>query len=126
MTRKPNHSAEWFVGKRTGQGADPPTSSAVGFGRDFRLLWRAYSISELGSAVGAGALPLLAVLVLHSSALKVSLLAALSGIASAAIAMPMGPWIEFRRKRPVMIGADLLRSTALGSLPVAAILGMLT
>jgi MFS family permease len=42
------------------------------------------------------------------------------------IGLPLGPWIEFRRKRPVMIGADLLRFGALGSIPVAAAAGLLT
>jgi hypothetical protein len=95
-------------------------------GRDFDRLWCAYSISELGSALGAGALPLIAILVLHSTDLQVSLLAALSGVASAAIALPLGAQIEFRRKRPIMIGADLLRFVVLGSLPVAAALNALT
>lgn len=93
---------------------------------DFHRLWGAYSISELGSALSSGALPLVAVLVLHASTLQVSLLAALSGIASAAIALPLGSLIEFRAKRPVMIAADLLRFAALGSIPVAAMLGALS
>ncbi|MGY0231232.1 MFS transporter [Longispora urticae] len=94
--------------------------------RDFHRLWGAYSVSELGSALGSGALPLIALLVLDSSNLQVSLLAALSGVASAAIALPLGSWIEYRRKRPVMIGADLVRCAALGSIPVAMALGGLT
>jgi hypothetical protein len=45
-----------------------------------------------------------------------SALAALSGVASAVIVLPLGPGIEYRRKRPVMIGADLARFAALASL----------
>jgi MFS family permease len=101
-------------------GASSPLS------RDFYRLWGAYSVSELGSAVGAGALPLVAILLLDSSSLQVSLLAVISGIASAVIVLPLGPWIEFRRKRPVMCGADLLRCAALASVPVAAALHELT
>lgn len=95
-------------------------------GTDFAKLWGSYSASELGSAVGAGALPLVALLVLDVSALQVSLLAALSGIASAVIALPLGSIIEFRRKRPAMIAADLARFGALGSVPIAAGFGALT
>jgi MFS family permease len=73
-----------------------------------------------------GALPLIATLVLHSPVLQVSLLSALSVLAGAAIAVPLGPWIEFRRKRPVMIGADLVRFAALISVPLAAAAGALT
>ncbi|MFJ2081241.1 MFS transporter [Micromonospora chokoriensis] len=79
-----------------------------------------------GSAVGAGALPLVAILLLDSSALQISLLAVISALASAVIALPLGHWIEFRRKRPVMIGADLLRCVALASVPITAALGALT
>lgn len=95
-------------------------------GADYRRLWGAFGASELGSAVGSGAIPLIAIRALDASGLQVSLLAALSGVAAAVIALPLGPWIEFRRKRPTMIGADLLRFGALGSVPVAAVAGVLT
>jgi MFS family permease len=93
---------------------------------DFRRLWGAYAVSELGTALSLGALPLIATLVLHASVLQVSLLAALGGVAGAALALPLGPWIEIRHKRPVMIGADLLRCAALASIPVAAAFDALT
>ena len=93
---------------------------------DFRRLWGAYAVSELGTALSLGALPLIATLALHASVLQVSLLAALGGLAGAALALPLGPWIEIRHKRPVMIGADLLRCAALAGLPVAAAFGALT
>lgn len=54
------------------------------------------------------------------------MLAVLSGVVSAAVALPLGPWIEFHHKRPIMIGMDLLRFAAVGSIPVAAWLGALT
>ena len=93
---------------------------------EFRRLWGAYAVSELGTALSLGALPLIATLALHASVLQVSLLAALGGVAGAALALPLGPWIEVRPKRPVMIGADLLRCAALAGLPIAAAFGALT
>jgi MFS family permease len=98
----------------------------VALGSDFRRLWSAYATSEAGSAVGFGAVPLVAVLVLQVSELQVSLLAALSGVGAAALALPAGPWIEFRRKRPVMIGADVARFAALLSVPAAMAAGILS
>jgi Major Facilitator Superfamily len=95
-------------------------------GRDFGRLWAAFAVSAAGSGVGAGALPVVAVLVPRASALQVSALAALSGVASAVIALPLGPGIEYRRKRPVMISADLIRFAALASVPAAAGFGALT
>lgn len=98
----------------------------MALGPDFRRLWGAYAVSELGTALAMGALPLIATLILDSPVLQVSLLSALAGVAAAVLAVPLGPWIEFRRKRPVMIGADLLRFAALASIPVAAVLDGLT
>jgi predicted MFS family arabinose efflux permease len=101
--------------------AQPPDRTA-----DFTRLWHAYAISAAGTAVGAGALPLVAVIALDASAFRVSLLAALSGVAGAALLLPLGGHIEHRRKRPVMIAADLVRAVALASVPAAAALGVLT
>ncbi|MEU9270819.1 MFS transporter [Streptomyces sp. NPDC048251] len=98
----------------------------IPLGEDFRRLWGAYGVSAAGSAVAMGALPLVALLVLHSSAFQVSLLTALSAVASAVIALPLGVRIEHRYKRPVMITADLARCAVLVSVPVAAAFGVLT
>ncbi|KPI32703.1 major facilitator superfamily MFS_1 [Actinobacteria bacterium OV320] len=98
----------------------------IPLGEDFRRLWGAYGVSAAGSAVAMGALPLVALLVLHSSAFQVSLLAALSAVASAVIALPLGVRIEHQYKRPVMITADLARCAVLVSVPVAAAFDVLT
>src|SRR6476469_6473004 len=37
----------------------------------------------------------------------------------ALIALPLGPWVEFRRKRPIMIAMDLARFAAMMTIPVA-------
>jgi signal recognition particle GTPase len=94
--------------------------------RDLRGLLIGYSVSSLGSGLGAGALPIVAVLALHATAFQVSLLAGLSGLTAAAIMLPLGARIEHRRKRPVMIGADLARFAALASVPAAAAVHLLT
>ncbi|MET8519300.1 MFS transporter [Nocardioides sp. NPDC004968] len=95
-------------------------------GRDFDRLWLATATSQAGSTIAYGALPLVAVLVLGSSTFQVSLLAALSGFAAAAAGVRLGPWIEYRFKRPTMIGADLIRFAAMLSIPAAGIFDLLT
>jgi hypothetical protein len=50
--------------------------------RDLRSLFIGYAVSSAGSGLGAGALPIVAVLALHSSAFQVSLLSGLSGLAA--------------------------------------------
>lgn len=97
-----------------------------GLDGDFRRLWSAYTASAVGNGVGMGALPLVAVLVLQVSAWQVSLLAAVSALASAVVALPLGEAIERRHKRPVMVRADLVRCVALLSVPAAAFAGVLT
>ncbi|ASW57980.1 MFS transporter [Plantactinospora sp. KBS50] len=89
-------------------------------------MWHSYTASTVGSAVGSGALPLVAVTTLHASTLQVTMLAALSGIAGALILLPLGARIDAGRKRPVMIASDLVRFAALLSVPAAALTGLLT
>ncbi|MGF0171525.1 MFS transporter [Streptomyces sp. Marseille-Q5077] len=90
-----------------------------GPGRAFGWLWAAYAVSAFGTRLAFDAFALIAVVVLHAGASEVALLAA-SGLAvGAVLAVPLGAWVEFRRKRPVMIAADLIRCAALLSIPAA-------
>ena len=90
------------------------------------LLWGAYGISALGTWLAFDAFPLIAVLVLHSGPVAVSALAAAGLAVGAVAAVPLGPWLEFRRKRPVMVATDLVRCAALLTIPVAYLLDALT
>src|SRR5437763_3133705 len=93
---------------------------------DFRRLWAAQTISRLGSQVSQLALPLVAVLSLHSSAFRVSLLSALEMLPFLLFALPAGAWVDRVARRPVLIAADAGRALALGSLPLAAALAHVT
>jgi MFS family permease len=95
-------------------------------GRQFGWLWAAYAVSAYGSWFGFGAFPLIAILVLHAGPAEVSVLAAAGLAAGAAVALPLGPWVEFRRKRPVMVAMDLTRFAAMLSIPAAFALGWLS
>ncbi|MFD4134920.1 MFS transporter [Streptomyces goshikiensis] len=95
-------------------------------GRRFGWLWGAYGTSALGTWLAFGALPLIAVQVLHAGPAEVAALSAAGAAVGAAVAVPLGPWVEFRRKRPVLIGMDLVRCAALLTVPVAFALGVLT
>ncbi len=51
---------------------------------------------------------------------------AAAGLAvGALVAVPLGPWVEFRRKRPVMVAMDLVRCVVLLSVPLAFAFGRL-
>lgn len=92
-------------------------------GRKFGWLWAAYAVSSYGTGLGFGAFPLIAVLVLHSGPTQVAALAATGRAVGALLAVPLGPWVEFRPKRPVMVSMDLIRFAALMSVPAAFALG---
>jgi MFS family permease len=98
----------------------------VGLGRSFGWLWSAYAISTYGTWIAFGAFPLLAIHVLHSPAFAVSLLEAAGLAVAAIVAFPLGPWVEHRAKRPVMIVMDLIRFVAMASVPIAYVLGLLS
>ncbi|MFE7708516.1 MFS transporter [Streptomyces sp. NPDC057486] len=95
-------------------------------GRQFGWLWAAYAVSAYGSGLGFGAFPLIAVLVLHAGPAEVSVLSAVGPAVGALIAVPLAPWVEFRRKRPVMIAMDLTRFAVMATIPVAYAFGWLS
>jgi RNA polymerase sigma factor (sigma-70 family) len=95
-------------------------------GRQFGWLWAAFAVSAVGTWLAFDAFPLIAVLVLHAGATGVALLAAAGRAVGAVVAVPLGPWVEFRRKRPVMVAMDLTRFAALLTVPAAYALGRLT
>lgn len=94
--------------------------------RDFVLVWAGETVSALGSAVTVLALPLIAVTVLSASVLQVGVLAALGTVGWLLLSLPVGAGVDRTRKRPLMIGADVLRAALVGSVPLAAVLGVLT
>ncbi|MEU3455214.1 MFS transporter [Micromonospora sp. NPDC006766] len=92
----------------------------------FRRFWQAYAVSAVGSGVGAGALPLIAILVLHAGAFEVSTLAAIGAVSSAVISVPLGSLIDARDKRRVMVVSNAVRFAALATIPVAIVADALT
>ncbi|MGV9267615.1 MFS transporter [Kitasatospora sp. NPDC003701] len=95
-------------------------------GRQFGWLWGAYGTSALGTWLAFGALPLIAIQVLHAGPAEVAALSSVGAAVGAVVAVPLGPWVEFRRKRPVLIAMDLARFAALLTIPAAFALGVLT
>ena len=100
-------------------------AAARSLGRSFGWLWAAYAVSAYGSGLGFGALSLIAITVLHAGPAAVSALSAAGLAVGAVLALPLGTWMEPRRKRPVMIATDLVRCAALMSVPLAFALGWL-
>ncbi|WP_235022631.1 MFS transporter [Amycolatopsis alkalitolerans] len=95
-------------------------------GAGFRRLWSAYAVSTYGTWIAFGAFPLIAVRVLHAPAFAVSLLESAGLAVAAIVAVLLGPWVEHRSKRPVMIAMDVVRFLAMASIPIAYSLGFLS
>jgi predicted MFS family arabinose efflux permease len=94
--------------------------------RDFLLLWGGQTTSDVGTAVSAVVLPLIAVVYLHVTAFEVGALAAAEWAPWLLIGLPAGVWIDRSRCRPVMIACDVARALLIGSVPLAAAFDRLT
>ncbi len=93
---------------------------------DFRRLWIGETVSQFGTQITFLALPLVAILVLHASTFEVGLLTALDTVGFLVVGLPAGAWVDRMRFRSVLIVNDILRAAALGSIPLAQVLGVLT
>ncbi|KAB8197194.1 MFS transporter [Nonomuraea phyllanthi] len=93
---------------------------------DFLRFISSHVANELGANISRVALPLVAVLVLHAGPAEVGLLSALQTTAFLLIGLPAGVWVDRMRKRRVMMASDLARFVLLGSIPLAAELGLLS
>ncbi|MFJ8593414.1 MFS transporter [Streptomyces sp. NPDC093598] len=93
---------------------------------DFRLLWTGETVSGLGNSVTVVALPLIAVVTLDAGSTAVGLLAAALWLPWLLMGLPVGAWVDRRRKRPLMVACDLVAAAALVSVPLAAWLDALT
>ncbi len=125
MTELP--TAEPVPGKDPATG-DPARRPTGGLFRhhDFRQLFLGDTISQVGTQLTVLALPVLAVRVLGADEFEMGLLATFEFLAFLVIGLPAGAWVDRWRKKRVLIGNDLVRAVALGSLPVAWALDVLT
>ena len=87
--------------------------------RDFRNLWAAETVSQLGSQISQIGLPLVAIIVLESSAFEVALLGVIAFAPFILISLPAGVWVDRLRRKPILIVSDVGRALLLASIPVA-------
>jgi len=92
---------------------------------DFRQLWLAQTVSQLGTQITVLALPLAAILVLHASTFEVAVLGALEFLPFLLFTLPAGAWVDRLPRRPVLIAADIGRAALLLVIPASYALGSL-
>jgi MFS family permease len=86
---------------------------------DFRQLFIADTISQVGTQITLLALPLVGILALDASPLEIGVLAACETAAFILVGLPAGAWVDRLRRRNVLIAGDVARALLLGSVPVA-------
>ena len=93
---------------------------------DFLKLWAGETVSVFGSQVTLLAVPTVAILILHAGPFQVGVLSALEFLAFPTLGLVAGVYADRLRRRPIMIACDIGRALALGSIPVAFVLNLLT
>lgn len=83
-------------------------------------------VSEVGSRITREGLPVAAILAASASTEELGLLAALSMLPALLLGTAAGVVADGRRRRPLMIAADIVRSVLLATVPAAALFGRLT
>ena len=92
----------------------------------FARLWAAQAISSFGARITREGLPILAVTTLLAPPAALGVLAAIAGGVSLVMGLGAGGAVDRRARRPILIGADLARALILITVPLAAVLGILS
>ncbi len=93
--------------------------------RDYLLLWFGQMVSSFGTQASGLALPLL-ILAVTGSPMQAGIAGGLRGAAYLLFGLPAGALVDRWNRRAVLVASDTLRAVALGSIPVALLLGNLT
>ncbi|MEW5990224.1 MAG: MFS transporter [Chloroflexota bacterium] len=111
----------------TDTGGETPAGEPASLWRDgaFVRLWAAASISYVGSFVTRTALPLAAIYALGAGPLEIAALRSFELLGWLLVGLVAGAWVDRLRRRPVMVAADLGRAVLLGTIPLAALGGVL-
>lgn len=94
--------------------------------RDFARLWTSQGASVVAAELGDLAIPLLAVLVLHASALELGLIGLARWVPFLLFALPLGVLVDRVRRRPLIVTADWARALLCVAIGAAALGGVLT
>ncbi len=105
--------------------ASASTTPTLWKNNDFLKFWAGQTISVFGSAVTNLALPLTAVTVLNASPAQMGFLNTAGSLPYLLVGLFAGVWIDRRKRRPIMLAADLGRALLVGLIPLSMLLGML-
>ncbi len=92
---------------------------------DFLKLWFGQTLSEFGSRISRGGIPLIAVITLSATPAQLGWLTVASALPVLLFGMIAGVWVDRLPRRPLLITLDLLRFALLLIVPLAAVMGWL-
>ena len=92
----------------------------------FIRVFVAATVSIFGDLVTRTALPFAAILVLGAGPLEIAAIRACEILGGLVFGLVAGAWVDRLKRRPVMIAADLGRAVLLGTIPAAALAGVLS
>lgn len=93
---------------------------------DFLRLWAAQAASAFGSRITRTALPILAILTVGATPTEVAVLSALGVAPGVLVGLWAGGRVDRTARRPLLVGADLVRALLILTIPAAAWLGALS
>lgn len=93
--------------------------------RNFRLLWIGQVLSDLGSAFGTLAYPLLVLQLTHSAVIA-GVVATVASLAAFAVRLPAGSIVDRIDRRRTMVACDTVRAVVLGGLAAGVALHLVT
>ena len=108
----------------TSSGVRLDKTAGVWRNRNFRRMWFGSTVSWFGSEIGELALPLLAIVTLAASPAEVGLLRGAQFLPFLLATLPLGVLVDRRRRRPLMISADVGRFLLVGAIPIAVWAGV--
>ncbi|GAA2898239.1 MFS transporter [Streptosporangium fragile] len=94
--------------------------------RSFALLWAGQSVSMFGTQITYVALPITAVVILQATPMETGVLTALEQLPFLLFGLFVGVLVDRRARRPILIGANVVRCAALAWIPIAYLLDLLT
>ncbi|HET6745853.1 MAG TPA: MFS transporter, partial [Candidatus Limnocylindria bacterium] len=90
-------------------------------------LFMAEGVTRVGDAITMVALPLTAILVLDASPAGLALIGAAQAAPILLLSLPAGAWVDRRARRwSILVTADVFRGFLLASVPIAAVMGVLS
>jgi MFS family permease len=92
----------------------------------FRRLWAGQGVSLVGTQFTLLGLPLTAAVLLNATPTQMGIMVAAEMLPILLLGLLVGVWVDRVRRRPLLIGADIARAILIGSVPIAALLGVLS